>query len=120
MDVPAGYELRAPTSDDLEAVADVLIADQREQAAVPTLDADFVRQVWSRPGFDLASDAWVVTERAGAIVAYGQVRREEPDVVGSWGVVHPEHRGRGIGSSLFERIEARASGPMRPSAKIAS
>jgi len=109
MDVPAGYELRAPTPDDLAPVADVLIADQREDAAEPVLDADFIRQVWSRTGFDLAADAWVVTDGAGTIVAYGQVRREEPDVVGSWGVVHPEHRRRGIGSSLFDRIEARAS-----------
>ena len=28
---------------------------------------------------------------------------------GSWGVVHPEHRGRGIGSALFDRIEERAA-----------
>lgn len=109
MDIPAGYELRAPTSDDLVPVADVLMADQREDVADPVLDADFIRQAWSRTGFDLAGDAWVITDGAGTIVAYGQVRREEPDIVGSWGVVHPEHRGRGIGSSLFDRIDAHAS-----------
>jgi len=37
------------------------------------------------------------------------VRLGEPDVVGSWGVVHPRQRGRGIGSALFDRIEARAA-----------
>jgi mycothiol synthase len=109
MNLPAGYEFRAPSQDDLDAVADVLIADQREDAVDPVLDADFIRQVWSRTDFELDADAWVVTDGAGTIVAYGQVRREEPEVVGSWGVVHPEHRGRGIGSSLFDRIEARAS-----------
>src|SRR5512134_1581609 len=109
MVVPAGYEVRAPRPADADAVGDVLVADQREHAAEPVLEAGFVREVWSRPGFDLAVDAWVVIDGSEAIVAYGQVRPEEPDLVGSWGVVHPEHRGRGIGSWLFDRIEARAS-----------
>lgn len=109
MNVPTGLELRAPTPEDLEAVAAVLIADQLELAGQVVLGADFIREVWSRPGFDLAADAWAVTDRAGTVVAYGQVRREEPGIVGSWGVVHPEHRSRGIGSMLLDRIEARAS-----------
>jgi mycothiol synthase len=107
--LPDGYELRAPTPDELAPAADVLIADQIEDAAEPVLDADFLRQQWSRTDFDLAADAWVVTNGARTIVAYGQVRREEPDVVDSWGVVHPAHRGRGIGHSLLDRIEARAT-----------
>src|SRR6185503_4218549 len=65
--------------------------------------------VWSRPGFDLAADAWVATDGAGAVVAYGQVGRGDGEIVGSWGVVHPEHRARGIGSALLDRIEARAT-----------
>jgi mycothiol synthase len=109
MDVPTGYAVRRPRHDDLDAVAAVLLADQREDGVDPVLDAHFVQQVWSRPGFDLAVDAWVVTDGAETIVAYGQTRQEEPGVVGSWGVVHPAHRGRGIGTSLLDRIEARAA-----------
>jgi mycothiol synthase len=109
VDVPAGFEIRMPTRGDLEAVAAVLIADELDVAGQPVLGEDFIREVWSRTGFDLAADAWVVTDHRGTIVAYGQVRREESDIVGSWGVVHPEYRGRGIGSSLFDRIETRAS-----------
>ena len=109
MDPSSGYPFRAPTPDDLASVAEVLMADQRANGVEPVLDAHFIRQVWTRSNFDLAADAWVATDGSTTIVAYGQVRQEEPDIVGSWGVVHPQHRGRGLGSSLFERIEARAA-----------
>jgi len=68
MDLPVGYELRAPTPDDLDAVADALIASDLDDAGQVVLDADFVRDEWSRAGFDLSTDAWVVVDAAGAIV----------------------------------------------------
>ena len=67
----------------------------------------FVRAEWSRLG-DLATDAWVAIDGAGAIVGYAQVTLEEPDLAQSWGVVHPGHRGRGIGTALLDRIEERS------------
>jgi mycothiol synthase len=88
-------------------VAAVLIADELDYAGQVVLGADFVQGEWSRIG-DLTADAWVAVDGAGVIVGYAQVTLDEPDLTQSWGVVHPEHRGRGIGNSLLDRIEERA------------
>ena len=111
---------RAPTPDDLDAVAEVLVGSDLHDAGQSVLDADFLHDQWSRVGFALGADAWVVVHRGDAIVAYGQARREEPTVVASWGVVHPGHRGRGIGAWLLARIQQRASDLLTgvPSARL--
>jgi mycothiol synthase len=107
--LPSGYSMRAPSPDEVDAVAAVLAAADVEAGGTSVLDADFLRDEWTRAGFDLATDAWVVTGPDAAIVAYGETMLEEPGVVESWGVVHPEHRGRGIGDTLLGRIERRAA-----------
>ena len=93
----------------MEPVADVLLADDLDHAGQSVLDADFLRQEWSREAFDLATNAWVVADGTGTIVGYGQVMLEEPAVAESWGIVHPNYRQRGIGSSLLDRMEERGS-----------
>jgi mycothiol synthase len=108
MSLPPGYQARAPIPGDLDAVSEVLVAGDLADTRESVLEADFLRDEWSRPDFDLAADAWVVVDRGDAIVGYGQVRREQPDVVESWGVVHPDHRGRGIGAWLLDRLQRRA------------
>ena len=72
MDLPAGYQLRAPTPDDLEPAGAVLIADDLDDAGQVVLDADFLRGQWDRLGFDLATDAWVAVDDAGTIVGTGR------------------------------------------------
>jgi mycothiol synthase len=109
MTTRSGYAIRAPERADLDAVADVFVADEIHEAGQVVLGADFVRDEWERPRFDLSSDAWVAVDREGTVVGYAQVTRDEAGVLESWGVVHPEHRARGVGSALLDRIERRVS-----------
>ena len=87
-------------------MAGLLVDDQLVDGIQPTLDEFFLREVWSRPGFELAADAWVVTDGAGAIVAYGQARLgpRRRRVVGRRPARHGARHRR-----LLGRIEARAA-----------
>jgi mycothiol synthase len=109
VELPAGFQVRAPEWGDLDAVADVLIADELAEGGPVVLGAGFVRNEWSRPGFGLAADAWVVTDGTGTIVGYAQAMAEEPGTTDCWGAVHPQHRGRGIGTALVGLTEERAA-----------
>jgi mycothiol synthase len=108
MTATPGYELRPARPEDFVAAADVLVADELDDSGEVVLGPEFLRAQWDRAGFDPTTDAWVAIDPAGVGVAYGHGALEEPAVVDSWGIVHPEHRGRGVGSALFDRIERRA------------
>ncbi|MGB7805708.1 MAG: GNAT family N-acetyltransferase [Actinomycetota bacterium] len=108
MDPLDHYSFRAAAVDDLEAVAVVFAADDIDDVGEVVLDADFIGSAWNRSGFDLATDAWVVVDDAETIVGYAHAMRDGPDVVDSWGLVHPAHRGQGLGPALLDRIEERA------------
>ena len=55
MGSPDGYQLRPPTPDDLDAVADVVVADELDGTGQVVLGADFVRAEWSQVD-ELAAD----------------------------------------------------------------
>jgi mycothiol synthase len=105
--LPEGFSLRPATIGDLDAVAEVLAAEDLEATGEVFYDTGFVRFQWTKPGVDLPNDAWVVEDSDGRAIAHALVTPDGDEVVASWGVVRPSHRGRGIGSVLLDRIERR-------------
>lgn len=112
--LPDGYAIRPASLDDLDGVAEMLLADDLADTGQSDFDADFLRDQWSSPGLDLSVDAWVVTDPRSTIVGHANVAPEGDGKLKSWGLVHPDHRGRGIGSVLLGRIETRAAERIEP------
>ena len=111
--LPDGYEIRPPTFEDVDRVAEMLLADDLADLGESDVDADFVRNQWSAPGVDLSRDAWLITDPNATIVAHANLSPDGEGKLKSWGVVHPEHRARGLGAALLDRLEARATERLR-------
>jgi mycothiol synthase len=102
LELRKGLESRAPTPGDLDDIVAVVAASEEASHGVVDVTREDIRSDWERPSFDLSNDAVVVTDD-GRIVAYAEVFSGR-----GWVHVHPQHRGRGIGSALLRWTESRA------------
>jgi mycothiol synthase len=103
-------KLRSAQWNDVEAVAqliyDVCEADGDTTVAVTPEE---LKLEWQAPGFNLERDAFLVETPAGRIVGYEEFNnRHMHATLETDGYVHPDFRGRGIGTSLLRTVEKRA------------
>jgi GNAT superfamily N-acetyltransferase len=101
--IPAGFVLRAPVSDDADAVAELLRAGDVADLGEAEVTVADVRADWETPGVDIEHDAWVVEDAGGALVAYALVN--DADLVVA---VHPDSAARGLGTELRLAAERQA------------
>jgi ribosomal protein S18 acetylase RimI-like enzyme len=107
---PEEYVVRPAARADFDRIVAMLhdadIADWGE----PDFTAEFLEFEWSMPQLDLRTDTWLAErDAAEEVCAYTWLlARDEHRQLDGWGVVHPDHRGRGLGWLLLDLIEARA------------
>lgn len=75
----------------------------------PNTNDEEIGDLWSIPGVDLASDTWLVWNGEELCAYAWLMARADHCELDGWGAVHPEHRGRGLGSFLLDAVEARAA-----------
>lgn len=113
----AGFAVRAPAMDDLDAVVDL----SNDVALADTGMAETTRSErfteWTLPEFDLATDARLVLAPDGRLAGYVELWDEKPHVRHYLrGRVHPDYRERGLGGSLDKappraRVSLHTSAP---------
>jgi mycothiol synthase len=90
--------VRAPTVDDAEAVTEVIAACEFADSGRTETTVEVLMDDWQ--GIEPAEEALVVTAPDGFVAAYADVLNCSYVSVSVYGYVHPEHRGRGVGSYL--------------------
>jgi mycothiol synthase len=106
----APFALRSAQWTDLESVAQ-LILDVCTSDGDPTVAVtpEELKSQWESPGFNLESDAWVVTTVDGRVVGYEEfVNRYAHASLNGDGYVHPDFMGNGIATALLRALEGRA------------
>jgi mycothiol synthase len=122
VNLPEGYTARPAKHEDLDGMVELVEACQTHDFGSADPSRAEIVFDWGRARFDLARDARFVLASDGVIAGYGQVGGYDPSVeLFSWIHVHPEHRGRGIGSALLgwaeddarRKLAAGTSAPLR-------
>jgi ribosomal protein S18 acetylase RimI-like enzyme len=112
---------RSPKMEDLVAITELIKAcDVDEYGLADSTMEDLVSN-WHQPGFNLATDAWVIVTNKGQAVGFTCVWHRDYEQIFTFVCVHPEYRGRGIGTLLLRLVEERARQHLRnarPGARV--
>jgi mycothiol synthase len=101
--LPAGLTHRPLTLADAPAVHAVIAAEEVADLGEADLTLEDVVSDWQRPSYDIAASTLGVFD-AEELVAYADL--SDPDT--AYTAVHPDHRGRGIGTALARWLQANA------------
>lgn len=103
-----GYMYRPPTEDDIPGILGVMNAFETFFAGhADEYTPDDIRDDWSH--LTPQTDAWVFFAPDGSMAGYGTETNRGYGLLQLDGYTHPEHRGKGVGSTILALAEARAA-----------
>ena len=98
IELPEGFTTRAPAREDAEVVAALISACQIADTGETDMSVEEMLDDWH--SLDLAEEAVIVTAPEGRTAAYADVFNRSFVIVSTYGYVHPDYRGMGLGSYL--------------------
>ncbi|CAA9582225.1 MAG: hypothetical protein AVDCRST_MAG59-4878 [uncultured Thermomicrobiales bacterium] len=101
-----GFTIRPARLDDLDAVHALVVASDVVEFGESDFSLDRLRDDWAER--DLERDILVATAPDGTVAGYAWVGDRRHVRIDVEIYVHPHHFGRGIGTTLVRRAEARA------------
>lgn len=102
-----GYTVRAPRLKDADSVHTLTVASDLEEFGEDEgYTVEEILDEWGK--IDLYRDAWLVIAPDSSVAGYAYLRHKRHVRLDVEAYVHPEHFGRGIGTTLVQLSEARA------------
>jgi mycothiol synthase len=98
---------RRPTLADCEALLELFNSFDIPKYGQPNQSLASIKNMLTRPGFDLETDAWLVVTAGGQFAGYNHAMKDEENHFLIHGGVHPAYCRQGIGTHLLRLAEAR-------------
>jgi GNAT superfamily N-acetyltransferase len=108
--LPEGFTSRPATLDDIPSAVDLFNRCSVELIGKKDFSIKEVKTEWTTPGINPETDFLVVLSPESEMVGYVEVWTlgEMPIHPSIWGRVHPEFKGKGIGTAMLSWAEERA------------
>lgn len=105
LNLPAGLVERPLVHSDATAVYELMAAQETHDIGEPAIEEADIVADWQRPSFDLGASTVGVFD-GERLVGYGEVSGSDRGDA----AVHPDHRGRGIGTAIARWMQETARG----------